>query len=76
MNLIKGMRLKIVKVKVSYRLEDKTINRAKKMADFYSLHSPVRDDLPGQKKKTTVTDVVEFALNAAYDKLIEEGYTL
>jgi hypothetical protein len=65
-----------MKVRVSYRLEEKTISRAKKMADFYSLHSPVRDDLPGQKKKTTVTDVVEFALNAAYDKLIEDGYTL
>jgi hypothetical protein len=65
-----------MKVKVSYRLESNTIARAKRMADFYSLHSPVRDDLPGQKKKTTVTDVVEFALNAAYDKLIEEGYTL
>jgi hypothetical protein len=68
--------VKIMKVKVSYRLEDKTIARAKRMADFYSLHSPVRDDLPGQKKKTTVTDVVEFAINAAYEKLIEEGYTL
>jgi hypothetical protein len=68
--------VKIVKIRVSYRLEDKTISRTKKMADFYSLHSPVRDDLPGQKKKTTATDIVEFAINAAYDKLIEEGYTL
>jgi hypothetical protein len=68
--------VKIVKVKVSYRLEEKTISRLEKMADFYSLHSPVRDDLPGQKKKVNKTDILEFVINAAYDKLIEEGYTL
>jgi hypothetical protein len=65
-----------MKVKVSYRLEEKTIARLEKMADFYSLHSPVRDDLPGQKKKVNKTDILEFAINAAYDKLIEDGYTL
>lgn len=66
----------MAKVKVSYRLDENTIARLEKLVNFYSLHSPARDDLPGQKVTLTKTDIIDFVVTRAYEKLIADGYDL
>jgi hypothetical protein len=66
----------LAKIQRSYRFNEKTIERLEKLAAFYSLHSPARDDLPGQGKKVYQTDILEFLVNSTYEKLKEGGYTI
>lgn len=55
------------KVKVSYRLEDYTIVRLEKLAKHFSENANVT--MPGQKSKVSKTDVLEYLINAEYERL-------
>jgi gamma-glutamylcyclotransferase (GGCT)/AIG2-like uncharacterized protein YtfP len=63
----------MTKIARSFRLENLTLNRLQKLADYYT--SNTREQvLPGQKSKVTNTDVIDYLINKAYEEmeLLEE----
>lgn len=56
------------KIARSFRLEEYTLVRLKKLADYYTENA--RDQvIPGQKSKVNNTDVLEYLVNKAYEEI-------
>lgn len=62
------------KIARSFRLEDITLDRLKRLSYFYSLQSALSpENIPGQNKNVTMTDVIEFLINDKFNELMLKG---